>query len=75
MRSLRAMLSGLESTPLNEWGHFRWHEGQVPAQYTCNRTKEPWLLGFAKKLRTQGVNFEALMAADDARAAAPRCGL
>jgi uncharacterized protein len=75
MRSMRAMMSGLDATPLFGWGRFRWYEGMVPALYAYDRTKEPWLLDFAKKLRTQGVDFEALMATDDVRTATPRRGL
>jgi uncharacterized protein len=75
MRSMRAMLSGLDATPLYGWGKFRWYEGLVPALYAYERTKEPWLLDFAKKLRAQGVDFQALMATDDVRTATPRRGL
>lgn len=75
MRSMRAMLSGLDATPLYGWGRFRWYEGLVPALYAYERTGEPWLLDFARKLRAQGVDFQALMATDDVRAPTPRRGL
>ncbi len=61
-RSMRAMLAGLDATPLYDWGRFRWYEGLVPALYAYERTGEPWLLDLARKLRAQGVDFEALMA-------------
>lgn len=75
MRSMRAMLSGLDATPLYGWGRFRWYEGLVPALYAYERTGEPWLLDFARKLRAQGVDFEALMATDDVHVPTPRRGL
>lgn len=75
MRSMRAMFDGLDATPLYDWGRFRWYEGVIPAFYAYERTKEAWLLDFAKKLRAQGVDFEALMATDDVRTPTPRRGL
>ena len=60
MRSLRALALGLDRTPLYEWGRFRWYEGLVSAFYAYERTREPWLLDLARKLRAQGVDFEAL---------------
>ena len=75
LRSLRAMLAGLDATPLYGWGRFRWFEGLVPALYAYERTGEPWLLDLARKLRAQGVDFEAIMATDDVRAPTPRHGL
>ena len=75
LRSMRAMLAGLDATPLYGWGRFRWFEGLVPALYAHERTGEPWLLDLARKLRAQGVDFEAIMATDDVRAPTPRHGL
>lgn len=75
MRSMRAMLSGLDATPLYGWGRFRWYEGLVPALYAYERTGEPWLLDFARKLRAQGVDLEALMATEDVRVPTPRRSL
>ena len=72
---MRAMLAGLDATPLYGWGRFRWFEGLVPALYAHERTGEPWLLDLARKLRAQGVDFEAIMATDDVRAPTPRHGL
>ncbi len=75
LRSMRAMFAGLDATPLYDWGKFRWYEGVVPALYAYDRTGEPWLLDFARKLRDQGVDFEALMATADVRTPTPRHGL
>ncbi len=75
MRSLRALAAGLDRTPLYEWGRFRWYEGLVSAFYVYERTREPWLLDLARKLRAQGVDFEALYRTDDITVPTPRRGL
>jgi len=74
-KSLRAILAGLDRTPLYEWGKFRWYEGLVPVFYVYERTREPWLLELAHKLRMQGVDFEALFATEDVTIPTPRRGL
>lgn len=74
-RSLRALLAGLDRTPLFDWGRFRWYEGLVSAYYVYERTREPWLLELARKLRAQGVDFEALYATADVTVPTPRRGL
>jgi DUF1680 family protein len=74
-RSLRALLAGLDRTPLYEWGRFRWYEGLVSVFYVHERTREPWLLDLARKLREQGVDFEALYRTDDVTVPTPRRGL
>jgi hypothetical protein len=74
-RSLRAVFAGLDRTPLFDWGRFRWFEGLVPAFYAYERTREPWLLDLARKLRAQGVDFEALYRTGDITIPTPRRGL
>ena len=74
-RSLRALADGLERTPLYGWGKFRWYEGLVPVFHVYERTQEPWLLDLARKLRAQGVDFEALFATEDVTVPTPRRGL
>lgn len=74
-KSLRAMLTGLDKTPLYEWGKFRWYEGLVPVFYVYQRTKEGWLIELARKLRTQGIDFEALYKTEDLAIPTPRRGL
>ena len=74
-RSLRAVLDGLDRTPLYEWGRFRWFEGLIPAFYAYERTHEGWLLDLARKLRTQGVDFQALYRTEDITVPTPRRGL
>jgi hypothetical protein len=75
VRSLRAMFDGLERTPLYGWGKFRWYEGLVSVYYAYERTREPWLLDLARKLRAQGVDFEALYRTEDITRPTPRRGL
>ncbi len=75
LRSMRAMHTGLDATPLYDWGRFRWFEGLVPALYAYEHTREPWLLDFARKLRTQGVDYPTIVASEDFRVPTPRRGL
>ncbi len=74
-KSLRAMHAGLDRTPLYDWGRFRWYEGLVPTFYVYECTREPWLLELARKLRAQGVDFEALYKTEDITLPTPRRGL
>lgn len=74
-RSLRALSTGLDRTPLYDWGRTRWYEGLIATYYVYERTREPWLLDLAHKLRAQGVDFEALYATDDMKVPTPRRGL
>jgi hypothetical protein len=73
VRSLKAILAGLDRTPLYAWGKFRWYEGLVSTYYAYERTRESWLLDLAHKLRAQGVDFEALYKTDDIQR--PRLGV
>lgn len=75
VRSLRAMAAGLDRTPLYDWGRFRWFEGLIPVFHVYERTREPWLLDLARKLRAQGVDYPRLFAADDMAVPTPRRGL
>jgi uncharacterized protein len=74
-RSLRAVLAGLDKTPLYAWGKFRWYEGVIPAFYVYERTREAWLLDLARRLRAQGVDFRSLFSSDDLATPTPRRGL
>ena len=74
-KSLRAMADGLDRTPLYAWGKFRWFEGLIPVYYVYERRPEPWLLDLARKLRSQGIDYEALYRTDDIKVPTPRRGL
>jgi len=75
VKSLHAMLDGLDQTPLYGWGKFRWFEGLVPALYAYEQTRHSWLLDLARKLRAQGTDYEALFETDDVKVPTPRRGL
>jgi hypothetical protein len=75
LSSLRAMGKGLDRTPLYDWGKFRWFEGLVPVFYAYERTGEAWLLDLARKLREQGIDYEALFRTPDLAVPTPRRGL
>ena len=47
----------------------------MSAYYAYERTREPWLLDLARKLRAQGVDFEALYKTEDITRPTPRRGL
>lgn len=75
-RSLRALATGLNRTPLYDWGRTRWYEGLVSIFYVYERTPEPWLLDLARTLRAQGVDFERLYTtSEDMKVPTPRRGL
>ncbi len=40
-KSLRAMLEGLDRTPLYDWGRYRWFEGLISIFHVYERTGEP----------------------------------
>ncbi len=75
IKSLHAMMDGLDRTPLYGWGKFRWYEGLVSIFHVYDRTREPWLLDLARKLRAQGVDFAALFGSEDITIPTPRRGL
>ncbi len=74
-RSLRAVLAGLDRTPLYDWGRYRWFEGLVPAFYVYEKTGEGWLLELARKLRTQGFDYAEFYRGEDITVPTPRRGL
>jgi uncharacterized protein len=75
MKSFRAMLSGLDRTPLYEWGRYRWFEGLIPVFYCYEKTGEPWLLDLGRKLRAQGFDYQEFYRGDDITVPTPRRGL
>ena len=74
-RSLRAMLAGLDRTPLYDWGRYRWFEGLIPAFYLYEKTGESWLLDLARKLRSQGFDYAEFYRGEDVTVPTPRRGL
>ncbi len=74
-RSLRAMLGGLDRTPLYDWGRYRWFEGLISAFYLYEKTGENWLLDLARKLRSQGFDYAEFYRGEDITVPTPRRGL
>ncbi len=73
--SLRTLATGLEHTPLHNWGRFRWFEGLIPTFYLYERTGEPWLLELGRRLREQGFDYSEYYRGDDVTLSTPRRGL
>jgi uncharacterized protein len=73
--SLRAMFDGHARWQLQGWGRFRWYEGLIPAFHAYEHTRNPWLLELARRLRMQGIDFDALFATEDFALPTPRRGL
>jgi hypothetical protein len=74
-RSLRAIVSGLDRTPLYDWGRYRWFEGLIPVFYAYDKSGEAWLLDLARKLRAQGFDYSAFYSGEDVTVPTPRRGL
>jgi hypothetical protein len=73
--SLRALASGVERTPLYDWGRYRWFEGLIPVFYVYERTGEAWLLELARKLKQQGFDYGRYYEGEDVTHPTPRRGL
>jgi hypothetical protein len=74
-RSLRALLAGMDRTPLYDWGRYRWFEGLVSVFYVYEKTGEAWLLELGRKLRDQGFDYPAFYRGEDITVPTPRRGL
>ncbi len=75
MKSLRAIMEGIERTPLYDWGRYRWFEGLIPVYYAYEKTGAPWLLDLGRKLRTQGFDYQEFYRGEDVTVPTPRRGL
>jgi uncharacterized protein len=74
MKNLKAMHQTMDRTPLFNWGKFRWFEGLIPVFYAYEKTREPWLLDMARKLRQQGFDYAAFYGGKDITIPTPRRG-
>lgn len=72
--NLKATLNTLDSTPLYDWGKFRWFEGLIPVYYVYSISGEPWLLDLAKKLHAQGFDYFAFYTSPKFAEPTPRRG-
>ena len=74
-KSLRAMLDGLDRTPLYDWGKYRWFEGLISVFHVYEKTGEPWLLDLGRKIHAQRFDYDAFYKGVDILAPTPRRGL
>jgi hypothetical protein len=56
-RGLRRIDTHIESSPLRNWGRFRWFEALIPIYQLYDETREHWLVDLASKLRKQGFDW------------------
>ena len=56
-RGLRCLDYLLDKLTLRNWGSLRWSEGLISIYWLYERTREPWLLQLAQKLRCQGFDW------------------
>ncbi len=75
LKNLKAILATLDRTPLFAWGKFRWYEGLISVYYVYEKTREPWLLDLAGKLRGQGFDYMSFYHGEDVTSPTPRRGL
>ena len=72
--SLRSLQRSVASTPLFNWGKYRWFEGLIPIFHVYERTGDAWLLDLARTLRSQGTDYAAIYAGNDITQPTPRRG-
>ncbi len=58
LRCTKKLDAVLDETPLFEWGRHRWMDGSVSILWLYDRTNQAWLLGVARKLHTQGFDWQ-----------------
>ena len=61
---LRRVDQQISKEPIFEWGHFRTADFVVSIQWLYDRTREPWLLELAAKVRAQSFDWAKLFAGD-----------
>lgn len=59
-KALRCLDYLLDKLSLRNWGSLRWSEGLISVYWLYERTREPWLLQLAQKLRCQGFDWNEL---------------
>ena len=52
----------MDARPLKEWAMYRWHDELLSVLWLYNRTGDPPLLDFAKRLSRQGFDWKAQFA-------------
>jgi hypothetical protein len=52
----------MDASPLKEWAIYRWHDELLSVLWLYNRTGDPKLLDFARRLSTQGFDWKGQFA-------------
>ncbi|HXK61971.1 MAG TPA: glycoside hydrolase family 127 protein [Acidobacteriota bacterium] len=58
-RFLKNLDRQLNERPLFEWNRMRWQDGALSVYWLYEKTGDAWLLELARKMKTQGYNWEA----------------
>ena len=56
-KCLRRIDAHIGRSGLRNWAMYRWFEALIPIYWLYDKTKEPWLLSLASKLRAQGFDW------------------
>ena len=59
-RALKQFNRHLDTHKLKAWGYARWFETMIAIDWMYERRPEAWLIEFARKLKTQGLDYVAL---------------
>jgi len=62
IKAMRQFNSHLDEFPLFSWGASRWFECLIPIFWLYERTGENFLIDLARKMRLQGLDWEAIYA-------------
>ena len=58
-KGLSCLRTHISTHPLFNWGQMRWYECLIPVFWLYDRTKEDWLLEFARQLKEQSFDHNA----------------
>ena len=56
---LKCLHGQINERPLFEWNRMRWQDGVLTVYWLYEKTREPWLIDLAKKMKEQGYDWEA----------------
>ncbi|HIU31982.1 MAG TPA: glycoside hydrolase family 127 protein [Candidatus Caccousia avistercoris] len=59
-RALKNLDRHIDANTLNRWAQTRWFECWIPLLWLYERRPEDWMLGLARKLKAQGLDYEAV---------------
>jgi hypothetical protein len=58
-KALKAFDRHIDTSPLFNWGQFRWFECLIPIFWLYERTGEDWLINLVSKIRSQGFDWQS----------------